>query len=282
MANGIEKIREYFASYENQYTIIGGFACDIQMKDAGFDFRQTVDIDMVLTVEALTVDFANAFWKFIEDGGYQARQRGTGKPEFYRFINPTDPSYPKMIELFSRTQNNVILKADTHLTPIHIDDEVSSLSAILLNDDYYAFLLDGKTSVDGVSILDAEHIIPMKMKAWLDLKARKSEGIHVDSKDIKKHRLDVFRLFPLIRQDATIQVPQSIYNDICEFIADMRTENINLRDIGIQRSKDSILDIYSHIYVADPFFSENNLTHVRKSVQELREGKGTVHDLIEE
>ena len=73
MANGIEKIREYFASYENQYTIIGGFACDIQMKDAGFDFRQTVDIDMVLTVEALTVDFANAFWKFIEDGGYQAR-----------------------------------------------------------------------------------------------------------------------------------------------------------------------------------------------------------------
>jgi DNA-damage-inducible protein J len=31
----------------------------------------------------------------------------------------------------------------------------------------------------------------------------------------------------------------------------------------------------------DPFFSETNLAHVRKSVQELREGKGTAHDLIE-
>ena len=31
----------------------------------------------------------------------------------------------------------------------------------------------------------------------------------------------------------------------------------------------------------DPFFSETNLAHVRKSVKELREGKGTAHDLIE-
>lgn len=31
----------------------------------------------------------------------------------------------------------------------------------------------------------------------------------------------------------------------------------------------------------DPFFSETNMEHVKKSVKELREGKGTVHDLIE-
>lgn len=31
----------------------------------------------------------------------------------------------------------------------------------------------------------------------------------------------------------------------------------------------------------DPFFSETNMEHVKKSVQELREGKGTVHELIE-
>lgn len=68
MANGIEKIKEYFIDYDRQYTIIGGFACDILMKDAGFDFRHTVDVDMVLTVEALTSDFAKAFWEFIEGG----------------------------------------------------------------------------------------------------------------------------------------------------------------------------------------------------------------------
>lgn len=32
---------------------------------------------------------------------------------------------------------------------------------------------------------------------------------------------------------------------------------------------------------ADPFFSESNMVYVKKSVQELREGKGTAHELIE-
>lgn len=31
----------------------------------------------------------------------------------------------------------------------------------------------------------------------------------------------------------------------------------------------------------DPFFSKSNLAYVKKSVQELRAGKGSAHDLIE-
>lgn len=31
----------------------------------------------------------------------------------------------------------------------------------------------------------------------------------------------------------------------------------------------------------NPFYSEINMTHVRKAVQELRTGKGTAHELIE-
>ncbi len=31
----------------------------------------------------------------------------------------------------------------------------------------------------------------------------------------------------------------------------------------------------------DPFFSETNMAHVKKSVRELRAGKGTVHELVE-
>lgn len=33
--------------------------------------------------------------------------------------------------------------------------------------------------------------------------------------------------------------------------------------------------------VPDPFFTEPNLSHIKKSVQELRAGKGTAHELIE-
>lgn len=70
------------------------------------------------------------------------------------------------------------------IIPIHIDDDVSSLSAILLNDDYYQFMLEGRKKLQRVGILDAEHIIPFKMFAWLDLKRRKENGEHVNEKDL--------------------------------------------------------------------------------------------------
>ncbi len=41
-------------------------------------------------------------------------------------------------------------------------------------------------------------LIPFKAKAWLDLKERKLNGDQVDSKNIKKHKNDVFRLALLI------------------------------------------------------------------------------------
>ena len=46
MVNGIDIFREHFNHFKEQYTVIGGFACDLLMNDAGLDFRQTVDIDM--------------------------------------------------------------------------------------------------------------------------------------------------------------------------------------------------------------------------------------------
>ena len=89
------------------------------------------------------------------------------------------------------------------------------------------------------------------MKAWLDLKGKKAEGIHVNSRDIKKHRLDVFRLFQLVRDGQKTTVLKSVGEDITQFIAKMRKTEIRLTDIGINRPKDSILDIYSNMYVTE-------------------------------
>ena len=198
---------------------------------------------MVLIVEALTPEFAKAFWDFIQVGEYQIKRRSNGQPQFYRFSHPKNPAFPKMIELFSRSQNPIILHPDSHLTPLHVDEEISSLSAIFLNDDYYRFLLNGRTISDDVSILDAEHIIPFKMKAWLDLKNKKREGMHVDSHDIKKHCLDVFRLSQL--------VSASIQSDIDAFIDQMSEEEIHLMDLGIHESKEEILNILQQIYILE-------------------------------
>lgn len=44
----IDKFKEYFKNYKEQYTFIGGVACDIILGNLGEDFRATKDIDMVL------------------------------------------------------------------------------------------------------------------------------------------------------------------------------------------------------------------------------------------
>ena len=54
MVNGIDLFKEHFSDYKEQYTIIGGFACDLLMTDAGLDLLQNVDIAIDLILEALT------------------------------------------------------------------------------------------------------------------------------------------------------------------------------------------------------------------------------------
>lgn len=66
--------------------------------------------------------------------GYQHCNKNTGVPEFYRFTHPISSDYPIMIELFTRRLEKIMLPEEAVLTPLPIDDDISSLSAILLND----------------------------------------------------------------------------------------------------------------------------------------------------
>lgn len=248
MSTGIDVFSRHFANYKEQYVVIGGTACEMLLSEEALDFRLTRDIDMVLIVEALTSDFAAAFWEFIDKGGYEPWTRKDGEPKFYRFVKPTAPGYPYMIELFARPGNGVDFEYHGHLMPLHIDDDISSLSAILLNDDYYRFLVEGRNMSGDITVLDVVHIIPLKMRAWIDLTRQKNEGLHVNERDIRKHRLDVFRLFPLVNADARVAVSPLIYDDIQHFISEMRSSEFDLKAIHIPIEKDSILEIYDSIY----------------------------------
>lgn len=251
MPAGIDTFSKHFSDYKDQYVIIGGTACELLLSEGALDFRLTRDIDMVLIIEALTEEFVRVFWDFIRQGGYEVWTNQDGKPKFYRFVQPSTPNYPYMIELFARPGNKVTLEYKGHLMPIHISNNISSLSAILLNDDYYHFMLDGRLTSGSVTVLDAEHIVPLKMRAWLDLTRQKSEGIHVNDKDIRKHRQDVFRLFPLISADAKVRVPSLIYQDIQRFIAETRLSAFDLKSIHMLQSKEIVLDFYEQIYTED-------------------------------
>lgn len=218
MITGLDKFKAQFAGLEEQYVLIGGTATYLVLDEAGLQPRATKDLDIVLCLEALTVDFIKAFWDFVKEGGYENLQVSTGKKVFYRFSKPKGEGFPFMLELFSRAPDGIEPPPDVHLVPIPADDEVYSLSAILLDTEYYEFLHRHKAVLDGLSILTAPGLIPLKAKAWLDLTERKEEGARVDSRDIKKHRSDILKLYQLLTPETHIEASESIKRDLALFL----------------------------------------------------------------
>nr|MDA3785494.1 hypothetical protein [Deltaproteobacteria bacterium] len=88
MVKGLDRFKEHFQEFADQYILIGGVACYLAMDDAGLDFRATKDLDIVLCVEALDKYFVKAFWNFIREGEYQIQEKSTGEKQFYRFYKP--------------------------------------------------------------------------------------------------------------------------------------------------------------------------------------------------
>ena len=148
-------LKKWFKGSEEQYAIIGGTACDILMTEDGLDFRATKDIDLVLIIEAVDVNFGKKFWEYVKQAGYEHCNKSSGVPQFYRFSHPISNQYPAMNELFTRKLDAIQLPENAVLTPLTMDEDISSLSTILLDDDYYEFLKQGKVTVDGVAVLDA-------------------------------------------------------------------------------------------------------------------------------
>ena len=77
--------------------LIGGAACDILFARNEGQFRATRDLDMVLIVEALTSEFGEKFWEFIEDGKYRNKATNLGKNDILRIA--TEFVLEKMEEL---------------------------------------------------------------------------------------------------------------------------------------------------------------------------------------
>jgi len=156
------------------------------------------------------------------------------------------------LELFARKPDMLDLAEGAHLTPIRVDEEISSLSAILLNDAYYAFLHSGKRTIEYIPIVGPEHLIPLKARAWLDLTERKGAGDTIDAKSIAKHRNDVFRLYRVIDPAFKTAIPMDIRHDMGVFLDAMGSEPVDLKNLGIKdQGLDSILYELRRLYVHD-------------------------------
>ncbi len=181
--------------------------------------RATKDLDLVLVVEALTPDFGLRLWDFIKAANYGHRSQGGNefKHEYYRFTDPQDKTYPKQIELFARYTGILNLPPDAHIEPISVGEDLSSLSVILMDDNYYAFTIEHSRNIDDIHVASPEALICLKAKAYTEMLDRKAEGKLVDSRDIEKHKKDIFRLIAMLPQDSHFTLPEKMKNDMNDF-----------------------------------------------------------------
>lgn len=218
MVQGLDVFRQHFHAYKEHFVIIGGVACHVWMAAQNLSFRTTKDFDIVLLLEILDSDFIDHFWHFIRAGKYSNIQKSSGKKVYYRFLEPSDRAFPVMIELFSRVPNALIMPVDQRIVPIPADEELSSLSAILMIDDYYELVRQNAGVVDDLPVLIPECLIALKAKAWLEMNARIEKGEAIDSRELKKHRNDIFRLSQILKIGGSFALPGVIGEDLRRFL----------------------------------------------------------------
>lgn len=213
MVSGFTKFKERFQGFENQYVIIGGTVCDLIMENEELPFRATKDVDIVLIVESITAEFGRQFWEYVKEAGYEHLNKSTGNAQFYRFTSPKSKEYP------------------------------------YINEAYYELLKTGQMMVDGIPVLSPTCLIPFKAKAWLDLKERKLNGEQVDSKNIKKHKNDVFRLAQLITANTRQVLSPEIAEDMKKFLSEIADETVDLKSLSIRGTdKQKMTDMLYQCY----------------------------------
>lgn len=173
----------------------------------------------------------------MQAGGYQLTEcDAEKKPCLYRFQKPTKEEFPHTLELFSRVPDGVNFVPPGHLTPIPMDEQVSSLSAILLDEDYYQFVLQGRRNKNGLpSWVGEDRLIPLKALAWMELRERVQQGEVMDSKKVNKHLADVVQLSALLQEGQTIDAPVRVKTDMERFVRIVSVMNQPEQMLALER-----------------------------------------------
>lgn len=247
---GLDRFKKYFLDFKDNYVIIGGTACSVILRNADMQPRATKDIDMILVVERMTPDFGRRFWEFIHDGDYEMRERkrDEGKepvPELFRFYKSRNDGFPYQIELLSRQPEVLSVPEGFHLTPIPVGEDISSLSAILMNEEFYHFALEHSTMEDELHVADTIGLICLKMKAYLNLSEQEPPA---HSSDIRKHMSDVFKLMASGNAPEPVALSATMKKDAMAFVEKMESlmPNQPLQD-SIQRNESFIRQVLDEI-----------------------------------
>ncbi|EHI69661.1 hypothetical protein STRIC_1194 [Streptococcus ictaluri 707-05] len=136
-ANFKPAFKNTFQDFKDYYVLIGGTATSIVLDANGFESCTTKDYDMVIIDESKNKQFYEALTNFLELGEYEEGHKDH-KAQLFHFTTKKS-GFPEMIELFSILPEYPLKKLSRE-TPVHFDEE-ASLSALLLDEDYYQLLI---------------------------------------------------------------------------------------------------------------------------------------------
>ena len=114
------------------------------------------------------------------------------------------------------------------MVPFATTPGLESLSAILMDEGYFALVKATGVVREGMPLLSGDGLVPLKARAFLDLDQRRRRGERIDQADVKKHRNDVLRLTRTFGLES-FDLSESIKNDLRVFI---NHPEIKALDIG--------------------------------------------------
>lgn len=214
MVRGYERFARHFADFADQFIIIGGTAVQLIRGDDAPHPRTTRDIDLLIVSEKMSHEFAAAFHAFLSAGGYRCYISREGHPRFYRFLAPRGGDYPEMIELLSSSP----FAGDSGFMPLQ-DVPSASMSAIVLDREYYECARANRVLENGMPCLSREALVVFKTAAYLNLlEEYRQTGDPLRLHDTKKHRRDVFTLVREAPPNVSMDVTASIRARLHDFI----------------------------------------------------------------
>ena len=243
LPRGLEHFTEYFKNHEDDYVIIGGGAAAAYLEDEGLDFRATQDIDMVLFTNN-SKELNAKIAEYISLGEYEVNERTEGVPRFYRFTKPKKEEFPKIVEIFSRNENEIGLRGKQYIIPIQNDEE-TQLSAILLDEEYFELIRKNAVKTEkGFSVINPYVNICLKARAFRELQERGEE-----KNKVSKHKKDVLRLVQALGdvKQSLKGKPREDLLKIVEAIKEMQEKEVR-QIIGDSLTREEVLTVLDRVF----------------------------------
>lgn len=77
----------------------------------------------------------------------------------------------------------------------------------------------------------------------------KASGDDVDSRDIKKHKLDVFRLLAIVDPRFSSNIPIQVRADLTQFLDRVSKESVDMKAVGLaKRTQEHAVNELREIY----------------------------------